>query len=101
MGTVRVEFLFSTAHVIEGKGTSEHSILQIDVEEGEKVRTLLDQLVGRYPRIRPVIFDATSANLNEEVTLFLNGQRLELLNGLETKLKDGDVLSFLPFISGG
>ena len=101
MGTVRLEFLWSIARALGGEETTEDTILETKVEEGETVRTLLGQLAGRYPPFAQIVFDAKSKNVSEEVSLFLNGRRVELLSGLETKLEDGDVLSFLPFISGG
>jgi MoaD family protein len=101
MGTVRLEFLWSIARALEGEGTTEDTILETRVEEDETVRALLDHLAGRYPRFGQIVFDPKSKSVNEEVSLFLNGRRVELLGGLEAKLKDGDVLSFLPFISGG
>lgn len=101
MGTVRLEFLSSIAEALGGEGTTEDMVLEAKVEEGKTVRALLGHLAARYPRFEQIVFDAESKNVNEEVSLFLNGRRLELLSGLETKLEDGDVLSLLPFISGG
>ena len=98
---MRLEFLSSIAVALGGEGTTEDTILETKVGDGETIRTLLGRLAGRYPRFGQIVFDAKSKNLSEEVSLFLNGRRLELLDGLETKLKDGDVLSLLPFISGG
>jgi MoaD family protein len=101
MGTVRLEFLFSIARALGGERMTEDTILETKVEEGETVCTLLGHLAARYPRFAQIVFDAKSKSVSEEVSLFLNGRRLELLSGLETKLEDGDVLGLLPFISGG
>ena len=54
-----------------------------------------------YPRFGELVFDAKSKSLSAKVAVFYNGQHLELANGLDTTLKDGDVLTLLPPIEGG
>ena len=98
---MRLEFLSPIARALGGEETTEEAVLETQVEEGETIRTILGHLAGRYPRFGQMIFDARSGSVNETVSLFLNGGHVELLDGLGTRLKDGDVLSFLPFISGG
>ncbi len=71
------------------------------IEGSKTVREFLSQLAARYPRFGQIVFDVEAQKLTEKVRLFLNGRHLELVNGLETKLNDGDILTLVPPIAGG
>ena len=101
MSKVRLEFLSWVADTLSVEGTSEEIILEAKIEESKTVRELLSQLAARYPRFEQTVFDIEAQKLTEKASLFLNGRHLELLNGLETKLNDGDTLTLVPPIAGG
>ena len=101
MNKVRLEFLSWLAEIIDVERTSEGVILEVIVESGETVRDLFSQLAIKYPRFGQVVFEQKARKLNERVNIFLDGRLLEIFNGLETKLKDGDILTLVPTIEGG
>lgn len=72
-----------------------------DVEEGETVREMLNRLAARHEKFSQVIFDPKSQRLTDSVSLVFNGRLIELLNGLDTPMKDGDAILFLPAYAGG
>jgi molybdopterin converting factor small subunit len=72
-----------------------------EIEEGQTVRYLLIQLANQYPGFQRSVFDAKNQKLNENVIILYNGRLLELANGLDTKLAEGDSLFFIPAIQGG
>jgi molybdopterin converting factor small subunit len=73
----------------------------MNVEEGLTLKQLLLQISSKYPRFEQSVFDIGLQKLDEKVCIFHNGRQSELENGIETILKDGDCLVFLPFIQGG
>ncbi|MBI2979604.1 MAG: MoaD/ThiS family protein [Chloroflexi bacterium] len=101
MSKVRLEFLSWLANTFGIEGTSEEIILEAKIEGDNKVRDLLNQLASRYPRFEQIVFDTKTQKLTEGVNVFLNNHLLELMNGLETKLNDGDILTLVPPIEGG
>jgi len=101
MGKVRLEVLPSLAETLGIEGTSEEVISDQEIEGDKSVRYLLNRLCARYQRFGQIVFDIDAQKLTGRVVIFLNGRALELVNGLESKLSDGDTLTFVPLIEGG
>ena len=57
-------------------------------------------LVERYPGLRGNLLDDSGA-LHKFVNVYKDDDDIRYLDGLETKLTDGDVLSILPAVAGG
>ena len=97
MVKVRLEILPSLAETVGIEETSEEVIS----EEDRSVRVLLNQLGARYRRFGQIVFDIEAQELTGKVVIFFNGRALELVNGLDSELSDGDTLTFVPLIEGG
>ena len=69
--------------------------------DAENPRQVLDILVSRYPRMREQLYTPSTVTLREFINIFLNGEDIRGLNGLETRLKDGDRITIMPAIAGG
>ncbi len=100
METVKLEFSMPYAEILD-TGSIGDVVIEQDITGDGTVRNLLIELSERYPRASELIFDKTSQRLLEGVWVFVNKKQLELLGGLDSKLKDGDVLSFVPIVAGG
>ena len=90
--TVKVKF-FAYFREIFGGRQRERSL-----PAGTSLRSLLEDLCDT-PIRRAEIFDGES--LKPHVIVMKNGTPAESLDGLETELNDGDVVSVFPFIGGG
>ncbi len=101
MAKVRLEILPSLAETLGIDGTSEEVISETGSGDTGSVKELLNQLGTRYQRFGQIVFDITTQKLTGRVVIFFNGRALELVNGLETRLNDGDTLTFVPLIEGG
>ena len=71
--------------------------VQID---GATVGEVFNALVGRYPGLRGNLLD-DAGNLHKFVNVYKDDDDIRYLDGLDTKLADGDVLSILPAVAGG
>ena len=72
--------------------------------EGEKVTvdTVLKKLAQRYgKRFAEYVYDGKTGEVRGFLQFLINGRSVTALNGLQTELKDGDVLAILPPVSGG
>ncbi len=67
---------------------------------GRDVREVLENLEKECTGIRGRICDETG-ELRRFVNLFLNEEDIRYQRGLDTEVKDGDVLSVVPAIAGG
>ncbi len=101
MSKVRLEILSWLTETLDIEETSSAVSLEQEIEEGKTVRDLINRLATRYQRFGQTVFDINAQKLTGKVSIFFNGRTLELVNGLETKLSDGDTLTFVPLIEGG
>ena len=101
MAKVRVEVLSAFAEALGMPSSSEEFIAEPDGDGVRSVRELLERLAAKYQYFGDMAFDRDMRELTGTVAIFHNGRALELSNGLETKLNDGDTLTFVPVIAGG
>jgi molybdopterin synthase sulfur carrier subunit len=75
---------------------------QLDMEfpKGASLRTLLDELTGRYGGLGQLMFAAPDT-LRDFVNILKNGRNVYFLAGLDTPLDDGDVIALFPPAAGG
>jgi sulfur-carrier protein len=60
----------------------------------------LTSLVRQHPALMPVLFDS-GYQLRRFVRIYVGEDPIERLDGLTTRLRDGDELMLLPPIAGG
>ncbi len=66
---------------------------------GATVRRVLDDLEARYAGIKSRVCEEN--DLRKAVSIFLNGEDVRFLQGLDTPVRDGDELSIVPALAGG
>jgi len=76
------------------------SQFDMDFTKGSTIRTLLDELTGRYDGLRGMMF-AAPGTLRDFVNILKNGRNVHFLAGLDTPLDDGDVIALFPPVAGG
>lgn len=75
---------------------------RVEVAAVSDVATLLDELVQRFgKKLAEQLYESGSKKLRETVNVLVNGHGINFLSGLDTKLKDGDVVAIFPPVSGG
>ena len=65
------------------------------------IKELLKQLIRLHPRLEPYILDSTSASLPPFIIVTLNNIDISCLKGLETEIRDTDIIHIIPALSGG
>lgn len=74
----------------------------VKLEDGALVRDLLCVLAEKHGEpFRKDVYDPKSSDMKPHHILSVNGVLLNQLNGVETKLKDGDRVVLLPVVTGG
>jgi molybdopterin synthase sulfur carrier subunit len=68
--------------------------------EASDVHSLIEELESRYPAIKGRLRDE-AGELRRFVNLYVNGEDVRFLTGLQTSLKSGDELSIVPAVAGG
>ena len=64
------------------------------------VRAVLDELCQEHPELRERLLD-DGAELRRFVNVYLRGEDIRFLSGLDTQVGDGDELTILPAVAGG
>ena len=67
--------------------------------EGATVGEVLDALYDRYEELRSRI--AEDGGLRRFVNVYVGGEDIRFLDGLETPVADGDEVTILPAVAGG
>ncbi|MCX4664105.1 molybdopterin synthase sulfur carrier subunit [Streptomyces sp. SID4919] len=69
---------------------------------GDTVAALFADLESRHPGIRARLVDADKGDeLRRFVNVYLNDEDVRFLDGINTKLNDGDSVTILPAVAGG
>jgi molybdopterin synthase sulfur carrier subunit len=98
---VHIEFLSWLGDTLDnGKGGS-GVVLEQTINEGITLKQLLVLLARKHPRFAEDVFDTKAGKLSSGVSVLYNSQPIELVSGLQTRLKDGDHLIILPVVEGG
>lgn len=69
------------------------------VGQGRTVRELLEDLTARYPDLAAQIW--ANGEVRHYINVYVNGEEIRELQGLETPLHDGDTVAFVPALVGG
>jgi MoaD family protein len=67
--------------------------------EGSTVGEVLDALYERYAELRERI--AEDGGLRRFVNVYVGGEDIRFLDGLDTEVEDGDEVTILPAVAGG
>jgi molybdopterin synthase sulfur carrier subunit len=78
------------------QATEGESEAQVD---GSTVGEVLDALYERYGELRSRI--AEDGGLRRFVNVYVDGEDIRFLDGLDTPVEDGDEVTILPAVAGG
>ena len=67
--------------------------------EGGNVRELLDDLMSRFPGLRPQLVE--DGDLAPFVNVYVEGEDVRTLDGLDTSVDHGSTVILLPAMAGG
>jgi sulfur-carrier protein len=68
--------------------------------DGGSVGEVLQSLASAHPQTQTQLF-SSEGELNRYVNVYLNDEDVRVLDGLGTKVADGDTLVILPAMAGG
>ena len=67
--------------------------------EGDTVRELLEDLMGRFPELRTQLVE--DGDIAPFVNVYVEGEDVRTLDGLETDVRPGATVILLPAMAGG
>jgi molybdopterin synthase sulfur carrier subunit len=92
---ITVKFVGSLRHA------SGAECLGLDCAENACVRTLISEITEKRPELKHSLIDQQLQDPRINALILVNGREINVLNGLETRLNDGDELVLIPVVHGG
>ena len=68
--------------------------------QGDSIRAVVDGLVAKHPSLRSQLLNG-EGELNRFVNVYVNGQDVRYMAGLETPVAPTDEVRLLPAMAGG
>jgi len=100
MVRVRLEVLPGLIDAYGGKGVGS-IVFDKETEEGATVGDVIRKLAAEHQVFGDIFLDSKTDKLSGQVVILLNDRFLEALKGLDTNIKDGDIIRLFPVIAGG
>ncbi|MHA1977764.1 MAG: ubiquitin-like small modifier protein 1 [Candidatus Hodarchaeales archaeon] len=72
----------------------------LTLPKGGTIANLLGKVIGNFPRLHGLLLD-TNLQLGSWVVILINGRNMSLFNGIETQLREGDIIAIFPPVAGG
>lgn len=94
---IKVEYLGHIKSMVGARREEE-----IDIEDNSSVRDLLAMLSEKHGKsFKKAVYETGGDDLKSNFIATVNGYLLNQLDGLKTKLKNGDNVVLMPIVSGG
>ena len=61
----------------------------------------MDEIIEEMPELKRTFSDQELNDSRSNSLILVNGREISVLNGLETKLNEGDEIVFVPVVHGG
>ena len=68
--------------------------------EGATLREVIESMDSQFPGIKARICD-DDGNLRNFVNVFVNGEDVRFMDGVDSATSDGDEISIVPAVAGG
>jgi MoaD family protein len=90
-----IKFIGALRHI------SAKTQLTIDYEEGMSIKQLMAKILQDVPSLERTLNGRQPDDSKFNALILVNGREISVLNGLETKLNNGDEIVFVPVVHGG
>jgi molybdopterin synthase sulfur carrier subunit len=73
----------------------------MELDEGAKLKEAIKSIIEEFPKIEKALIDPELGDPRPNTLIVVNGREISVLKGLETVLRDGDEVVFIPVSHGG
>lgn len=73
----------------------------VNYQEGMSLKSLVTEISQEMPMLQKIFSDQQLNDSRSNTLVLINGREISVLNGLETKLNEGDEIVFIPVVHGG
>jgi molybdopterin synthase sulfur carrier subunit len=83
------------------RASTKKNRLALEVPKAASVREAIMRIVEQQPKLKRVLVDPELDDPRVNLLILVNGKEISVLEGLDTKLRDGDELALIPVVHGG
>jgi len=83
------------------RSLSREELVTVDLQKRLSLKEVMKRIVEERPKLNGVFAVSKPEKLRSAMLILVNGKEISVLNGLETTIKDGDELVFVPVLHGG
>jgi molybdopterin synthase sulfur carrier subunit len=83
------------------RGVSGKDSLALKFGRSVSLRVVVRRIVEQLPKLKSSLIDPESGDPRTSMLVLVNGREIGVLSGLETPVKDGDEVVFVPVVHGG
>jgi molybdopterin synthase sulfur carrier subunit len=92
--TVKIKVFANFRDICGGKW------VMLNLSSSQRIENVLDQLIAQFPPMKDELF-TEQKTLKPLVHVFVNGQNIVHLNGLDTIVHEDDEVALFPPVAGG
>ncbi|MEM2367106.1 MAG: MoaD/ThiS family protein [Candidatus Bathyarchaeia archaeon] len=75
--------------------------IALELSEGVQLKEAVKQIIEKFPNMERALIDQELGDPRPNALIIVNDREISVLKGLETVLKDGDEVVFVPVSHGG
>lgn len=83
------------------RASADKSKLTLELGTTVSLREVIKKIVEEQPKLKRALIDPELDDPRTNSIILVNGKEINVLDGLDTKLKDGDELILIPVVHGG
>lgn len=83
------------------RASAEKSRFTLELKKTISLREVITKIVGEQPRLKRALIDPELDDPRTNALILVNGKEVSVLQGLNTKIEDGDELVLVPVVHGG
>jgi len=93
--TLNIKFIGALRHI------SGQTQITVPCPKEISLKELVENLSQNMPSLKKTLIDQELSDARSNALVLVNGKEISVLEGLETKLCDGDEIVFVPVVHGG
>jgi molybdopterin synthase sulfur carrier subunit len=83
------------------RASTGRSRFTLELKKTISLREVITKIVDEQPKLKRALIDPELDDPRTNALILVNGKEISVLQGLNTKIKDGDELVLIPVVHGG
>ena len=95
-----MEVTIRLTSILATRFTENNKVIALKLEGKYSLVSLIDGLEGKFPGFQTAL-QGKDGEIADGINIYVNGENVRYLEGLNTPLKQGDVINIIPAVTAG